>query len=182
MYRGGGDVGLMDDPVFAATEELRAWTVDVPPGKATGLLEQVVSLAKSREIEVLVLRADLVFGLDHLRSALHHARRAFSGGTNSSDSISMETLLYASGERQLSSAIKKMSVSRETRKVLIVQLTAGELAAGTEWAPFLETMGKAPPHRLREFGITDEEIATLGERNPGELVLEKVASVDILKK
>src|SRR5512137_1257991 len=98
----------MQDPVIADTNNLRVWTVSVPKGGATNIRDEVVGSALKSGVEVLVLRADMVFGTDHLRSALYHAKKAISEGRNASDSRSMETLLYASGERQLGTAIRKM--------------------------------------------------------------------------
>ena len=171
----------MNDPVLEGTPDLKAWTIAVPRGRAAALLEQVVRSAEAKGVEVLVMRSDMVFGPDHLRSALYHARRALAEGTNSSDSLSMETMLYASGERQLGSAIKKMLADDATEEVVVAQLTAGDLPQGEGWRALGPDRAPAP-ERLIRFGITPEELSTIGSRDPAELVLEKVAAVDIVKK
>src|SRR4030066_37882 len=99
--------GRMDD-IMRATEELAAWRVRITKGSAQSWLEKWANQG-GRDSDVLVLRSDMVFGLDHIRSALYHAKRAMDQGRNASNTLVMETLLYASGERQLQSAIRKLS-------------------------------------------------------------------------
>lgn len=171
----------MTDPVLDETKNIRAWTVPVPRGGAGALQDRIVRVAEERSVEVLVMRGDMVFGLDHVRSALYHAKRALANGTNSSDSLPMETMLYASGERQLGSAIRKMRADDGTEEVVVAQLTAGDTPIGEGWRP-LENRRVPAPEMLQRFGVTIEELSTIGDKNPIELVLEKVAAVDIVKK
>jgi KEOPS complex subunit Cgi121 len=123
----------------------------------------------------------MIFGMDHLRSALYHAERAIEDGTNASDSLAMETLLYASGERQLSTAIKKMSVNDQTEELVVAKLAGGPLELDETWRE-LDHTADLTADRLLRFGVTETELSTIGGRSPLELVLERVAAVDILKK
>lgn len=164
-----------------ATKPLRAWTIRTERGKAKTLMAKILARKDLTNTDVLVASADMVFGIDHLRSALHHAERAIEDGTNSSDSLAMETLLYASGERQLSTAIKKMSVSDQTEELVVAQLTGGPLEPDETWRELDDTTNLATDRLLR-FGVTRSELSTIGETSPLELVLERVAAVDILKK
>ena len=131
---------------------------------------------------MLVLDGDMIFGPDHLASALYHARKAFDERRNSSDSLAMETLLYASGERQLSGAIRKLSVGEETTEVVVVRLTDDQFDAGKDWKRYVGTEPTQGEERFIRFGITREELATADEGRRLDLVLEKVASVDLIKK
>lgn len=167
------------DMVEDATKDLKAWTAVVDPGTAKDLLTRLSRANGTADGDLLIVRADMVFGIGHLRSALYHAKRAVAGSTNSSDSLAMETLLYASGERQLSSAIRKMSAGEGVREVVIASLGGG-LRPEKGWTELEEISGDPPIERLRRFGIEDPELSTC--RNPSELVLERVAAVDILKK
>ena len=164
-----------------ATQELKAWLVTVPAGRARSLLDAVTKAAASTGASILVVEADMVFGVDHLRSALYHAKRALNEGSNTSDSLAMETLLYASGERQLSTAIRKMSVGDQTERVVIAQLS-GDVIAAADWKILQDVPDAISPARLGRFGISETELATIGQRPPEELVLERVAAVDLLKK
>ena len=172
----------MEDLAKTLTGHVRVWTVPVTPGKANSFLEETSRKASAEGVEVLILRADMVFGEDHIKSALYHARKAMDEGRNSSSSLAMETLLYASGERQLGSAIKKMSVGSETDRVAVAQLTPGPLELGGAWEPIGLSLPNVKMQRLRKFGTSEEELRTMDGKDPAELVLEKVAAVDVIKK
>lgn len=171
----------MQDQVEAGTKHLQAWTVRVARGKAESVRKRLVNAATEAKVELLVMRSDMVFGLGHVRSALYHALRAIREGRNSSDSLAMETLLYASGERQLSSAISKMSPDVDSEEVVVAQLTPGKLDHDDSWTPLGDSM-RGDRSDLARFGVSQEELATVGNGRELELVLEKVASVDVLKK
>jgi len=172
----------MQDPVDADTSDLRVWLVKVPARGAKELRDRVVARATKAKVEVLVLAADVVFGSDHLRSALYHAKRAICEGRNASESLSMETLLYASGERQLSTAITKMAVDEGSDEVVVAQLTHGSIDVGESWRPMDRLKGNPQADDLAKFGVTADELATAGAERALELVLERVAAVDIMKK
>ena len=168
--------------VEQATRELIAWTAKVVKGEAPLFLHDQVEPRKERKTQVLVTKADMIFGVDHLRTALYHAKKAVAEGRNASDSLALETLLYASGERQLSSALKKMTVDDETEEVVIAKLSEGTFKPHETWKPFPDKIESPSRDRLQRFGLTEQELTTLGSRHPIELVMEKVAAVDIIKK
>lgn len=172
----------MPDIVEEATKDLKAWVVQVDRGQAPAFMEQVVNPAVSSGAKILVMKSDMVFGLDHIRSSLFHAKMAMAGQRNSSDSLSMESLLYASGERQLSSAVKKMSVDQTTEEVVVARLSGGNLEVDDSWQILEETPQNISIDKLKRFGITQQELDTIGECDPADLVLERVAAVDIIKK
>ena len=172
----------MEDQIERATAEVRAWTMRVKKGEAERLMKEISEAARVSSSEVLVIKGELVFGLDHVRSALYHARKAIEEGRNASESIAMETLLYSSGERQLSSAIKKMSVDGETENVAIVRLHGAGVKPGDNWVEMPRRPRAVDTAELRRFGISDRELETVSREKAVELVMERVAAVDILKK
>jgi KEOPS complex subunit Cgi121 len=172
----------MDDPVARATEGMRVWLARVPGGKAVAERDRIVGEAAGAGVEVLVLRADRVFGSDHLRSALYHAKKAMREGRNSSDSLAMETLLYASGERQLSVAIRKMSVDQASEEMAIAQLSEGTLPRSEGWRAMDPVRSDLPDSALEEFGVSKKELQTVVPGRRMDLILERTASVDVLKK
>ena len=172
----------MDDHILEATSELKAWTTRVRPGEAEDFMRNVSKAGRESGSELLVLKGDLVFGSDHMRSAFYHARKAIEEGRNASDSVAMETLLYSSGERQLSTAIKKMSVNEETETVAIISLGVTELEPGHDWRKMPKIPESVDTADLKRFGILDPELETVSRERAVELVLERVASVDVLKK
>ena len=125
----------------------------------------------------------MVCGRDHLVSAAEHALRAFERGTNSSSSLGLETVLYASGERQISRALEKMGLKpgREEVALVLFDLVADQV---------IETLGMVRDDSLLEctrekllaFGIAQEELDTVPPELAGELVLESVAFVEMIKR
>jgi KEOPS complex subunit Cgi121 len=145
-------------------------------------MSKVVNDAAKTGVEVVVLESDMVFGLDHIRAAYCHAKDAIDSGRSASDSLPMETLLYASGERQLGVAIKKMSASGSTTELVVACISDGAYGPGKDWISLPEGMLPAARDRLNKFGISASEIGTVQPGREPELVLERVAAVDILKK
>lgn len=172
----------MRESVEESTKNLVAWVAHVPKGQAKDFMKRVTEAAGKSGSQVLVVRGDLIFGSDHMRTAMYHARRAIDEGRNASDSLPMETLLYCSGERQLSSAISKMSVNDQTEDVAVVSLGSTALKPDPSWVEMKGVLDVVDESRLAGFGISDREIGTVSPKNRIELVLERVAAVDILKK
>jgi len=161
--------------------DIEAWTRTVIRGEAKALMETVLAEAKALGAEILMMDGAMVFGKDHVKSALFHAAKATAEGRNSSESLAMETLLYASGERQLSNAIRKMAVGDTTESVVIA-LLKGSFSPHEGWSKLPQ---REPTHdkvRLKGFGISEIEMSTVTEERLTDLVLERVAAVDVIKK
>jgi KEOPS complex subunit Cgi121 len=147
------------------------------PGQLLGRLRSV------KRGEVLALDADMVCGREHLESAVEHAYRAFDRGTNSSNNMMMETMLYSSGERQISKAQEKMSVKTGSDRVALVLFGARkdevlQIAGLEEDESVLECTGS----KLARFGIEPRELEAVPSEKAIDLVLERVAFVEILKR
>lgn len=155
-------------------------------------LKKINSFAQKNKIEVQVLNADLVYGKKHLVSSVFHAYKAFQNKNNTSNSIAMEILLYASGERQLKKAIPKMGIKNGRNNIAIIFAyptdTNKEISNGVidNFLKFfnLERNDKVLEgdiNTLKRFGISKSEIETVSKDKYGDLILEKVALVDIIK-
>jgi KEOPS complex subunit Cgi121 len=153
---------------------------------AEKVLGAVEELSSELNIGMVLLNAELVFGREHILSAYEHAKRAFGNGTNTAKTLATETLLYASGERQISVAIEKMGIKDGSKAVAIAILDVLEEARISE---LLERLGLKRDDKvllpegksLEAFGISEKALATVPEERRHELVLEKVALVDLLK-
>jgi KEOPS complex subunit Cgi121 len=150
-------------------------------------LNQVGKYAKENNLIIQVFNADVIFGKNHLISAVEHAQRAIEQKTNTTNSLEMEILLYASGERQLKLAIPKMGIKKGKTNVAFVFLgkkTNKKIVDG-----FINTFSllrddkvlEGDINTLRKFGFKENEIKTVSESKYGNLILEKVAMVDIIK-
>ncbi len=145
-------------------------------------MDALLDDASSAGAIILVLDGSMVFGSDHLASALCHARRAIDEGRNASDSLQMETLLYSSGERQLSSAIKKMSVSDDSTIVVVARLSDDGFDPGEGWEILSRKPESADMDLLTRFGIDRTSAGTVRADILSDLILERVAYVDLIKK
>ncbi len=137
----------------------------------------------SHEAETCLLDARSVFGRDHLESAVLHAIRARDSRTMSSRSVAMETLLYAAGARQVQDAIQAVGLRRDSTAVGVVlfgRASVDDFLRDMGWTRddrVLDAEGKS----LRDFGISDREAASVPKAQEADLVLEKVALLDVQK-
>ena len=156
-------------------------------------LEILLSFAQKYDITIQAFDADMIYGKNHLISSVEHAVRAIKRKTNTTNSLGMEILLYASGERQLKLAIPKMGIKEGGRNIAFVFVGyIGETKGKMTDHLIDEMLGSLSLHRnddvlegdedaLRRFGIDENEIKTVMKAKYGNLILEKVAMVDIIK-
>jgi len=159
-------------------------------------LKRVFSFAQENHVIIQVFDADVVYGKNHLISAVEHAVRAFKRKTNTTNSLSMEILLYSSGERQLKLAIPKMGIKTGRRNIAFVFVNDIKDVKNTDGKlsdhliiELLEPLSlerddsilEGNSETLKKFGINENEIKTVMKAKYGDLILEKVAMVDIIK-
>lgn len=171
-------VDLMTMEVFGAEGEIK----DIEK-----FLEEIQSFSEKNDLIIQVFNADMVYGKLHLLSAAEHAIRAEKNDSMSSNSLSMEILLYASGERQLKNAIPKMGANKGKSKIAFVLISGKENF--DSFKNLLELLGlnrndkvlEGNKNILKKFGFSDLQIQTVSKDKYGDLILEKVAMVDIIK-
>jgi tRNA threonylcarbamoyladenosine modification (KEOPS) complex Cgi121 subunit len=99
----------------------------------------------------------------------------------------MEILLYASGERQLKKAIPKMGVKIGDARIVFVLITKNEgrkiVSKFVKKFNFVrnDKVLKGSLDTLKKFGIKKSELTTVKEGKYCDLILEKIAMVDIIK-
>jgi KEOPS complex subunit Cgi121 len=144
---------------------------------AVGVLQQLESG------EALALNADLVCGREHLETAAEHAARAFERGSNVSTAMTMEIMLYASGERQIARARDKIGLKRETERLAILLLGAEENEVLTALGLRRDdSVLNASAEKAERFGISQAELEAADDPAGTDVVLERVAFVDIQKR
>ncbi len=152
-------------------------------GQIADAKELVRRLQSLKEGQVLALNADLVCGREHLESAVHHALRSFQRESNSCNTIMMETLLFASGERQISKAQEKMSpTTGESRVALVLFGASGQEALRASHLERDDAVLACSDKKVRGFGIGEKELEAVGPERAQDLVLERVAFVEIAKR
>lgn len=142
-------------------------------------------------VDIQFFDADLIASQHHLYFAVLNALQSFQNKTNISKSLAMETMLYASAQRQIQKAIKRCGIKPETTNMAVVII--GE---STSILPVLGTISKCvgvqPDEKVLEmskekekkiiktFQIKDEEVKVVVKNNDVEeavvnLVVEQVA-------
>ena len=144
----------------------------------------------SPQVEVQFFEADLVATQEHLYFAVQNALQAFRCKTNKSKSVAMETMLYASAQRQIQKAIDKIGVKPETKNMAVVivgndakcvEAMLAELTAcvGSEPDDSVLKLTKQKQQKIKEtFQISAEELKTqtaTAEKALVNLVIEHVA-------
>ena len=157
-------------------------------------VEQLLLFSKKENLVIQVFDATAIYGKAHLISATTHAQRAFKQGTNASNSLALEILLYAAGERQIQKAIQKIGVKKGEQEIAFVLTKDMTLKTNSHIEKAViykllrafhltsdETVLEGNRNTLKRFGLTEKEISTVPERNYGDLILEKIALVDVIK-
>lgn len=145
---------------------------------------------QAQNVELQFFDADLIATEEHLYFAVLNALQAFKSGTGHSKSVAMESMLYASAQRQIQKAIERIGVKVESRN-LAVAIVAGDkeriekqLSALTEYfggAPDGSVLQLTEPKMQRiktAFQVTEKELET--QNKPAEaalvdLVIERMA-------
>jgi KEOPS complex subunit Cgi121 len=157
-------------------------------------LQKLLMFSKEKNIIIQALDANLVYSQDHLRSATEHAQRAFMNNTNATKSLALEILLYAAGERQIQKAIKKIGVKQGKHSIAFVLVDERKKTSNRKTYDRVidelltifhltidDKVLEGTIDTLTRFGLTKKEICTVPEQKYGDLILEKVAQVDIIK-
>jgi len=127
--------------------------------------------------DVVLLDPGMVCGKDHILSAVMHAERAITNGTNRSKTLLTETILYAAGERQIGRAIEKMR-PKDGKSGMVAVLFGVE-------EPCLDKMGMVRCDEI--MSASQEKAKNLGADlfdgiSCEDAVLEHVAMTDLLKQ
>lgn len=146
-------------------------------------LSKTKEITKGRDLIILALDADKLAGEKHLMFAVEKAMNSFKAGRNIASDLGKEIMLYAAGTRQINRA---MRIGVHNGKNNIVLVSIGEdidLSSFNEITPknVLQYYVSKNTALMDIFNITDEEIKAAGEDKIPELVLERVALVDVLK-
>ena len=136
--------------------------------------------------------AELIATCEHLYFAVLNALRAFQDKTNISKSLAMETMLYASAQRQIQKAIQRCGIKQEAASMAVViigerpreidnLLQAVTVHVGAELDEGVLEVTRLKEKKIKEvFRITDEELRAVVKDGDWEgaivnLIIERVA-------
>jgi len=136
--------------------------------------------------------AQLIATQEHLFFAAMNALQAFRNKTNISKSLAMETMLYASAQRQIQKAIQRCGIKPQTKSMAVIIIGKDQSQLENLLSEISTRVGVEPDDGVLEvskfkeqkiidtFEITDEELKAVMENgNRSEavvnLVIERVA-------
>jgi KEOPS complex subunit Cgi121 len=147
------------------------------------ILEKAYTFSKKNKVEIQLIDADMICGKIHLLSAVGHAKRSFGARKNTCTTLSKEILLYASGERQIKNALKKMGIKKDTKRIVIIVIGNCNIKALLESIDFTidNSVLDKKIEVLQKFRISKKEIDSIIKSRIYDLILEKVAMIDVMK-
>lgn len=162
------------------TYDIAGARASVPDPAAT--VQRAQAWAAERGGQVLLADASVVFGRDHLESAVRHALRAQAAGAGAARDLGLETLRYLCARRQVADAIRAGGLKTTTRAIGVVVFAGSAAALISEmgWARDDEVLAPAGKS-LRALGIEPGEERTVPAGRTTDLALERTALVDIEK-
>jgi len=146
-------------------------------------LQKLKKISKETNITIAALDADKLAGEEHVRFAVEKAVRSFESGKNIANDLAKEIMLYASGSRQITKAVK-LGIHKGQNKVVLVAVGEIPTLSGFDEIspePVLAYNDSKKEAIMETFGITNEEIEAAGEEKIPELVIERVALLDVIK-
>ena len=146
-------------------------------------LKKIKEITTGKNLAIQAFDADKLAGKDHLIFAIEKALDSFKKGTNVANDLAKEIMLYAAGTRQINRAVK-IGVHDGWNNIAIVAVgDMIDLSAFDEITPqnVLQYSGSKNSALMDIFNITKEEIEAAGADKIPELVLERVALVDVMK-
>ncbi len=151
-------------------------------------LRTIADISKANDCTVQAINADRVAGEKHLHFAVSKALRAFRQERNAAKDIGIEIMRYASGKRQIEEAFSMGVRQGKNNVVFIIMGKACSVASCMNMleqmfvpADVIEYLPSKRDEIIMQFGISADEIAVVGEQLIPELVIERVALVDVLK-
>ena len=145
-----------------------------------------------QNVDVQFFDAQLIATQEHLYFAALNALLAFHNKTNISKSLAMETMLFASAQRQIQKAIQRCGITPQTATMAVIvigedptqlktMLESISTCFGVEPDEQVLEMSNFKEHKIVEtFQITDPELKTVMKNGNREeavvnLVIERVA-------
>jgi tRNA threonylcarbamoyladenosine modification (KEOPS) complex Cgi121 subunit len=141
------------------------------------LLEKVTAIGNEKNVTVQVFDSELIATWEHLLFSAHHAVKAFLNSCNISKSLAIESLIYASGQRQITLAVNLLGLKPKTRNcaLLLIGTSPEEIKSVAE-AVYEELGGILDMNVLdidiskfykikKTFGISDLELDALISKN-----------------
>ena len=151
-------------------------------------LKTLNKISSASNVTIQALDADKIAGERHVRFAVKKATDAMEAHTNVANDLGVEIMRYAAGERQIEKAFSIGLHEGENRVVFVLigeeqslSLSSNALLDLIDEKSLLNYSSSKRESIISQFNITESEIEAVGEDKIPELVIERVALVDVLK-
>jgi len=151
-----------------------------------GFLQKLRTLGKKNQCTIICFNQHTMAGIRHVETALQFALRSFSSKTPISRSVEVEALLYAAGTRQTGfiSSFGIQTGENECYLCIIpprkeLQTVFAECMKFVDAEMWEDLSPKKRNELEKNFGITETEIMITGKDRIVDLVLERVALLNI---
>lgn len=141
---------------------------------ASVLLNEINELSRETGVTIQLFDSSLIASWEHLFFSALNALKAFNCGKNISNNLSVECLLYASGQRQINVAVKNFGINSYTKSIGVVLINNApeilrqvyekvlSIAKGVENDSVLSINSKEKFDKIcRFFQITEVELKTI---------------------
>jgi KEOPS complex subunit Cgi121 len=150
-------------------------------------LHTLRTLAEAHDAHIICFNADMLAGIQHAHTAICHAVRSYNAGTMVSNTLEMEALLYAAGSRQCSLAAPFGVHSGENHLYICCYPASDRVWEAL--APVIHIVedswscidSKKRAYLIDLFAITQDELATTIGNNIVDLVLERIALLEVYR-
>jgi tRNA threonylcarbamoyladenosine modification (KEOPS) complex Cgi121 subunit len=145
---------------------------------------------QAQTVELQFFDADLIATSEHLYFAVLNALQAFKSKSNCSKSVAMETMLYASAQRQIQKAIEHVGVKPASKNLAVAVVAQDQKMVKNQLNALTDYFGCAPDETVLQltnqkilqiraaFQVTEQELKTQKETTEAalvDLVVEQMA-------
>ena len=146
---------------------------------------------QTQNVDLQFFDAELIATDEHLYFAVLNALQAFKNKTNHSKSPAMETILYASAQRQIQKAIERSGIKPQTKNLAVAIIGEDPKHVQETLEHLTKTLGREPDEKVLEmkktkeatikkaFEIQKEELKIMENGDPKKaivnLVIERIA-------
>jgi KEOPS complex subunit Cgi121 len=150
-------------------------------------LRLIQDVARNHSAHIVCFDADKLAGREHAEAAVIHAKRSVLSGKPISNSFEMEALLFAAGSRQCSVATV-FGIHEGENNIYVCSYPAKEevwnalssqmqFVTGT-WDDLTDTKIE---RLVSLFGIPQEELDIVGKERLKDIILERIALLEVFR-
>jgi KEOPS complex subunit Cgi121 len=176
---------VSDDLMKISPDSMEIRQARMNVGDRTDFLQTIRAIALKHSTHIVCFNAENMAGFRHAEAAMHYAKRSFYSGKPISNSFEMEALLFAAGSRQCNRATL-FGIHEYDNRIFVCTYPANEhvwldLSVHMDFVTGVDDEIKGDKEqRLKAFfDITDEELVVVGRTRIIDLILERLALLEV---